>query len=308
MAVNMSIDLKKLKHIVEVDRSQGITMAAQNLLITQSALTRSIADAETELGVQLFQRLPRGVRATDAGRKFIQRARRILGEMDELLEETSEFRELKSGNLKVGFSPGAFQSFFASSLVSFAAEYPGIRMAFFSGSAENQTPKLLSGDIDVIVGSQRQLRRWPELNVNLIRDLYSTIIVRKEHPVLQMESICLTDLIQYPWIQSSSVEPIDSDLLRILNKESDRLIRPHYMCDDFDLVKDIVNNTNAISPVFSPTSNFAHLERNFALLGNIIELPTHSLAIATNKSRPPSYPTEKLIDHIKAELGTLRPS
>lgn len=298
----MSIDLKKLRHVIEVERSQGITRAAKNLMITQSALTRSLADTEAELGVELFQRLPRGVRVTEAGRHFVGRARRILGEVDDLLDQTSQFRNLKSGTIEIGFSPGAFQKFFAPMLVKFAADHPGIRMSFFNDSAENHVPKLLSGEMDLIIGSARQFARWQELEIAPLKDLYCKILVRKDHPLTKLKNLKRSDMVKYPWIQASSIEPIDSDLLRSLNLGSDHHVRPHYMVDDFDLVRDIVRNTDAASPVFSPSPAFDHLKGEFALLDNILEIPTHALAIVESRARQRSPVVEEFIGHIEQNL------
>lgn len=299
----MSIDLKKLRHIVEVARSQGITLAAQNLLITQSALTRSIADAESELGVQLFQRMPRGVRLTDAGREFVKKARRILGDMEDLLEETSHFRDLTSGKLQVGFSPGAFLKFFSPSLSDFIANYQGVRMEMFSGSAENNVPQLMTGELDLVFGTSRQFIRWPELEVQSLKDLYCKILVRKDHPLTKEHKLSVEKMAEFPWVQASSIEPIDSDLARCLNKAGYKQFRPQYLCDDFDLVRDIIRKTDAASPVFSPNPEFSHLKSDFALLDNIIGLPTHSLAVAYAKSRILSPAAEQFIEHVKNYLN-----
>ncbi len=83
----IAIDLRKLRHVVETARFENVTRAAEALYITQSALTRSLADVEAELGTPLFVRLPRGVRVTDQGRRFVDRARLIIGDVGDLLAD-----------------------------------------------------------------------------------------------------------------------------------------------------------------------------------------------------------------------------
>lgn len=301
----MAIDLKKLRHIVEVARSEGITLAAHSLGITQSALTRSVADVEAELGLQLFQRLPRGVRVTDAGRDFIAKSKRIIGDFDDLVGSIKDYRELNTGKLRIGFSPGAFLKFFSPALVDYASSYPGISVEIFSGSAENQAPQLLSGELDLVFGSARQFIRWPELDVTPLRDLHCKILVRKDHPLKDKENLTIDDLIEYPWIQASSIEPIDSDLLRVLNRRGAKQVRPHYLCDDFDLVRDIIRNTDAASPVFNTDSRFDHLKDQFALLDNILEIPTHALAVTRSKSRHLTPAASVFIKHVETHLKNL---
>jgi len=298
----MSIDLRKMRQIVEVARSEGITLAAHNLSITQSALTRSVADVEAELGILLFQRLPRGVRVTDAGRDFIKSARRILGDFDELVGSIKDYRDFNTGKLRIGFSPGAFQKFFSEILVKYARDYPRISVEFFSGSAENQAPQLLSGELDLVLGAARQFSRWPELEVLTLRDLHCKILGRKDHPLLNCSNITIDELVKYPWIQASSIEPIDSDLLRILNKHGHTQIKPHYLCDDFSLVKDIIRNTDAVSPVFNTNPGFDHLKDQFMLLDNILEMPTHALAVTHSRSRALSPSASEFMRMVKNGL------
>ncbi len=298
----MAIDLKKLRHIVEVARSKGITLAAYNLGITQSALTRSVADVEAELGLSLFQRLPRGVQVTDVGRDFIAKSRRIIGDFDDLVGSVTDYRELNTGKLRIGFSPGAFQKFFSPALIDFIADYPGIRVELFHGSAENQSPQLLSGELDIILGSARQFARWPELDVQPVRDLHCRILVRKGHPITKYTKPTLQDLLKFPWMQASSIEPIDSDLMRVLNKEGGKLVKPHYFCDDFDLARSIIKNTDAACPVFYTDPEFGHLKGQFSLLDNILEIPTHALAVMRSKSKHLTPAAEVFITYVEKSL------
>ena len=75
-----NIDLRKIRHVVEVAHSESITTAAYTLSISQPALTRSIADVERQLGVKLFERMRRGMRLTEAGRVFVDHAQRVIKE------------------------------------------------------------------------------------------------------------------------------------------------------------------------------------------------------------------------------------
>ena len=100
----IAIDLRKLRHVVETARFENVTRAAEALYITQSALTRSLADVEVELGTPLFVRLPRGVRLTEQGRRFVERARMIIGDVDDLLAFWLQINGVLSGEKMLGFS------------------------------------------------------------------------------------------------------------------------------------------------------------------------------------------------------------
>ena len=93
----MITDLRKLRHVVGVAEAESFTGAGTVLGVTQSALTKSVAEVERHLDVSLFHRLPRGVRVTEAGEAFVQRARKILADLDDLHEGIDKLRDLRAG-------------------------------------------------------------------------------------------------------------------------------------------------------------------------------------------------------------------
>jgi DNA-binding transcriptional LysR family regulator len=72
------MELRHLRYFVAVGEEQHYGRAAERLHVAQPALSRQIQDLEQEIGVRLFDRLPRGVRLSAAGESFLDDARRIL--------------------------------------------------------------------------------------------------------------------------------------------------------------------------------------------------------------------------------------
>src|SRR3546814_1918562 len=86
------LDLRKVNHVIEIARQGGFAKAAATLNITQSALTRSVQILEDNLGIQVFERGPRGIRLTREGEQFIEGGTKLLEERSE--EHTSELQSL----------------------------------------------------------------------------------------------------------------------------------------------------------------------------------------------------------------------
>src|SRR3546814_14388415 len=72
------LDLRKVNHVIEIARQGGFAKAAATLNITQSALTRSVQILEDHLGIQVFERGPRGIRLTREGEELIEGGTRLL--------------------------------------------------------------------------------------------------------------------------------------------------------------------------------------------------------------------------------------
>jgi DNA-binding transcriptional LysR family regulator len=96
-----AVDIKRMRMIVEVARAEAITTAAASLGLTQSAVSRGVAEVEDALGARIFERLPRGIRLTEGGRRFVARARRVLADVDDLVTELRDDRGRVSGRLRI---------------------------------------------------------------------------------------------------------------------------------------------------------------------------------------------------------------
>jgi DNA-binding transcriptional LysR family regulator len=136
------MDLRRLRYLVAVAEEGHITRAAARLGIQQPPLTRQIRALEEELGVQLFERLPRGMRVTEAGRAVIEEAQAILERAARLPDLAARAARGERGRLAVGYtSSGAFHPFVAQQIRAFRAASPGVVLAL----AEDGTPELVRG-------------------------------------------------------------------------------------------------------------------------------------------------------------------
>ena len=77
------MELRHLRYFVAIGEEESYRRAAQRLNVAQTALSTQIQDLEAELGFKLFDRLPRGVKLSAAGRLFLEDARRILQQVSE---------------------------------------------------------------------------------------------------------------------------------------------------------------------------------------------------------------------------------
>src|ERR1700688_3404969 len=101
------MELRHLRYFVAVGEEQHYGRAARRLRVAQPALSRQIQDLEDELGFKLFDRLPRGVKLSAAGKLFLEDARRILQQVSEAAARAARVARGQSGTLRVGFTENA---------------------------------------------------------------------------------------------------------------------------------------------------------------------------------------------------------
>ncbi|WP_025886177.1 LysR family transcriptional regulator [Asaia prunellae] len=144
------IELRLLRTFLAVANEGNISKAASLLGMAQPPVTRQIAALETALGARLFERLPRGVRLTDAGMAMAKEAQTLLDHHDAMLDKVARTSRGELGHLAVGFTPSAIShSMVAPMLRAFQQTWPGAELTF----RENNTSPLLSevatGRLDV---------------------------------------------------------------------------------------------------------------------------------------------------------------
>ncbi len=291
----MNIELRKIRHVVEVAQSESVTSAARTLCISQPALTRSIAAVEEKLGVQLFVRLRRGMRLTEAGQVFVEQAHRVIKSVDDLFLNTENYLGLKQGGLKIGVAPAGYQAFLIPAITTMVRDYPDLRLEIVAGSAEQLAPKVISGDLDLLWGAARPLVQWPELEFTVIRDFYYGFMVRKDHPLTRLQEIKEADLLSYPISMPATVEPAYVDIAQRYAPNGLPPVRPRYLTDDFEHVKIMVSETDAFSPIAALSPTFGRIGKKFVVLEGIVDLPVQQLAYAVSRAKRNSPAVEAFL-------------
>ena len=299
------VDLKRMRYIVEVAKAEAITTAAEILAISQPALTRNIAEVESELGVQLFHRMPRGIQLTDEGTRFVARAKQILGDVDNLLTEMQEESDLLTGRLKIGFVPSGYAHHVRDALTHMVDQYPGISIETVSGNLQTICPRLLHGELNLVVGSNRYLERWRELQITRVKRMHFACMCRAGHPLAGKNNIQELDVLSYPAILTPTIETTASDLAQryIANKLPE--FQPRYVTDDDQLIQRLLDKTNAYSPIQYPVPIPGGVQGNRLFLTDVIDLPDHYISIATSPYRPVTKLAERFIELVNAQWERL---
>src|SRR3990167_1585386 len=142
----------RMNHVVAVARTGSFTAAAAIVGLTQSAITRSIADLERQIGYSLFIRTSRGAILTEQGRDFAERAQKLIEDTKELLESPDSNNDAYSGILRIGICPASMQFALIEPIANLLAKHPSIRVEISGSSVDRTVQKLRTGALDVAVG------------------------------------------------------------------------------------------------------------------------------------------------------------
>lgn len=145
----MSINLTQLAVVHAVAAESSVSRAAERLMVSQPAVSKQLRELERQLGTPLFDRLPRGVRPTEAGALLADYAGRIFALVDEARERLAELRGLDRGHLRIGSSTTIAVYLLPPVFVAFRTAYPGVRLTVDIVNAAEVAARLSAGALDV---------------------------------------------------------------------------------------------------------------------------------------------------------------
>lgn len=194
------MDTRQLQMFLAVMDHGSLGQAAQHLGVSQPALTQSIRKLESKLKVKLFERSPRGMRATRYCEVFAERARKISLEMRLAIEDMEEMRGLSRGQLAVGAGPSLARAFLPEALSRLLRVRPRLRVTLIEGMSDTLFSSLARGDIDLAVTTPAGTEWEQQLSSELLFQDAVVVVGRSKHPLWSLGKPTLRDTLSYPWI------------------------------------------------------------------------------------------------------------
>jgi DNA-binding transcriptional LysR family regulator len=188
------MELRHLRYFIAVGEEQHYGRASLRLGVAQPALSRQIQDLEEEIGFDLFDRLPRGVKLSAAGKQFLEDARRILQTVDEAAARAARVARGQSGTLRVGFAENAsWHGIVPDSFRRFRAQEPGVELQLQPAASSEQLEAVRSGRLDAgFVNFMPETD--PELDQLTVAIHHVELAAPKRHPLVKLKQLRLREL------------------------------------------------------------------------------------------------------------------
>lgn len=195
------MNLDQLTVFLAVSRHLHFSRAAEELYITQPAVSASIAKLEAEFGVKLFHRIGRRVELTDAGRFLVQEGHHLREHVSQLERRLLEFNALKRGVLSIGASFTVGNYWLPPLLKSFHDSHPTIDVHCGLGNAEQVLEGTARGEYDLGFTSGDPGDRLPDhLVAESVGAERLLIVVAKGHPWFGCQALKPADLNTSSWV------------------------------------------------------------------------------------------------------------
>jgi DNA-binding transcriptional LysR family regulator len=190
--------LEQLRIFVEVAQRQHLTQAAAALHLTPSAVSASIKALEDRYGTALFHRIGRRIETSEAGRIFLDEARRTLASARAAEATLAELGELRRGSLSIHASQTIASYWLPALLVRFRQAYPAIDLVLEVDNTENVGQAVLQGvaDLGFVEGAIDE----PALAKEVVGEDRMVVVVAPGHPWARGQRLEAADLLGAQWI------------------------------------------------------------------------------------------------------------
>lgn len=198
----------QLRAIDAVERAGSYTLAARALGLSQPSVHRAVRELELVLGVPLFERAGRVMRATPDAKRLVGSVRRMASELQAGLDELSALRLAGEGRITIGALQLPRAGLLPDALSQFARRHPRATVVVVEGAYGELLNELRSGDIDIVVGALRSPVPTDDVRQTSLFEDELFIVGRSDHPLSGEPAPKAEDLRSFPWVVGAKGAPM----------------------------------------------------------------------------------------------------
>ncbi|GLR36930.1 transcriptional regulator [Pseudomonas plecoglossicida] len=191
------MEFKQLRSFIEVVQRGGFTQAAQTLHISQSAVSKQVAQLEQALGQPLLERQASHLLLTAAGRIVLERGEALLRQRQALLNELDDLSQMERGELRLGLPMLGSDALFAGLFAEYRRRHPNISIQLLEGGSRTVEQAVHSGELELggsLTPSDPAFEHQPFCNEPL------DALLPTGHPLAGQQEVELKQLADTPFL------------------------------------------------------------------------------------------------------------
>ncbi len=296
--MNISYESYRIFYYVAINKS--ISKAAEELLISQPAVTFQIKSLEEKLDLTLFTRTKSGVTLTEEGQVLFNYVKVGIEAFNNGENALTNLKNLEYGTIRIGASTTVSKHVLMPYLAIFHERYPNIEISIVNTLTTTLIKELRNGNLDILF-LNLPMKETKDLNLMKVLDVQDIFVGNKKYYDMTKGSITLDNLDKYPLIFQKNPSNTREYLDTYLN-DNNKKIKPTMEVVSYNLIMDLVSAGFGIGYA---TKEFIKTELNNKSLYEIKvtpSIPKRYIGIATLKHTIPNFCVNKLISLIKEDI------
>ncbi|KAB2386043.1 LysR substrate-binding domain-containing protein [Actinomadura montaniterrae] len=296
--LNGRLKLRHLVLVVAIADQGSVLRAAEHLRLAQPAVTRSLREVEHILGVELFTRGPRGVTPTMFGDAFVEHARAVLAELRRAGERISGLADGEVGTVTIGTLLAGSNVLLPRAIAALKKDRPGITVIVQEATFDAQVPRLLDGEIDLILGRLNPIGDLRGLRQITLYGEPIRLVARHGHPARSRAGLALADLLDYPWVLPLEQTALRAELEQVFRAAGLEPPGDLVECTSVLTVRTLVRDTDMIAAL---PQLVARTDDDIAPLPVPLETVRRQVGVTLPAHRAPTPSARLMLDHLRRE-------
>lgn len=248
------MDIQVLREFLDLSFTLSFSKSAERVFISQSSLSKHIAQLEEELGVQLFIRSRQNVCLTPIGLTLQEKFKKVVEDYNDAISIIRNNTEDLQGSLRIGYLDGAVRNLLSNTISTFSKKFPKMNVVLSALEVGDLSNALKIDKIDIALCIVFPNTQVP-LNM-FFKPLYSdtvAAVVAKNNPLASKESLMFEDLLAYPLILPSPIQyPSYASIIREHIEESP--MTANIICDFSNIMTALIMVESEMGVSILPTN------------------------------------------------------
>jgi LysR family transcriptional regulator, hydrogen peroxide-inducible genes activator len=289
------MELDQLRYFLRVAERGNFTRAAEDLALSQPALSRSIQKLEEELGQPVFERKTRSVSLTEAGVLLQSRAQQVLTILDDTKAEITD--DGQSGRVRVGAIPTIAPYFLPDVLRQFATAFPKATLIVQEDTTEELLKSCTQGEIDLAILALPVPAKYLESEELFEEELL--LVLPVDHPLVSKPKIRLTDVEPFPFVLLGEAHCLSDNIVSFCRQRSFQPVAVE-RTSQLAMVQELVSLSHGVSMIPAMARKLDQSDRRVyrSIDG---KKPTRKIAVVWNPYRFQSRLIEAFRDRLQVQ-------
>lgn len=294
------MNLKQLRYFLSIARTGSVTRSAEELHLTQPALTRGIHNLEEELGVELFKRLPRAMLLTKFGHAYRRHAQSVFVQLENAQAELQHLASKSEDEIVIGAGPTWLMGRLPHILTDVISRYPTTGISVRGGFDQQLREMLRNGEIDFAL---TEISSDPH-NCDLVQEALISaryaIACGKDHPLARHEKVKLSQLLGFPWALPDFALSAQERLIGVFRAQGLPFPTPLIRSTSMNFIIRMLETSDALSFLVE-SSLGAHQANSVVAVDLDHELPSRNAGIVLRPDSWISPVTHELLNAIRTD-------
>lgn len=293
------IETSQLHTLVAVARARSFSKAAEDLSVTQSAISQSVKNLEGKIGVKLFKRSGKKVVLTQEGEKLYSIAASFLTHLDDTLVEIQHDKDSMTGKVRIGTLIGVGKSWLAPELLSFAKEYPELAVSISLGFQEELIRDFENYRLDFLILPEGALPNVGEKI--LLSEEKVTLVFPKDNPFDINKDMTLDELSQLPTILFEQEDQLFFNWCRVKFGKMPKNLNIKYVINSHGNMLQAVKEGLGIAVVPNHVLNRSFYQDKISTLGKEFEVDNGKFYVVYHKDATELVRVRKTLERLTRE-------